>query len=355
MDVEHRQLVQLLPLLPLLAELGRTEHITETAELLGLPQSTVSRAIARASAIVGTELLIRDGRGVRLTPAAKALLPHIEAALAEFQTGLDMVRHESEVVRGRIAVSFQHTFGEAMLPLLISAFRSRHPQTAFDLSQGARDGCLAELAAGLRRPGPDGTRCHTRASESARPRCTANRCGWWSTTGIPWPAAAGPGCRDPAGALRGDGVRLRHALADRRVVPRGGFPPAHRLREPGLPHRPRPCLRRARRQHPAARRLRTRQSRTKQPPSVAGRRSRRRRARLGGDSPGFGPGVPRDRPRVAGAGFAECLADAESDPVGCSANSCSATVRRCWQASCGNARQADRCRTGACVMGHRAP
>lgn len=148
MDVEHRQLVQLLPLLPLLAELGRTEHITETAELLGLPQSTVSRAIARASAIVGTELLIRDGRGVRLTPAAKALLPHIEAALDEFQTGLDLVRHESEVVRGRIAVSFQHTFGEAMLPLLISAFRSRHPQTAFDLSQGARDGCLAELAAG---------------------------------------------------------------------------------------------------------------------------------------------------------------------------------------------------------------
>ena len=148
MDVEHKQLVQLLPLLPLLAELGRTEHITETAELLGVPQSTVSRAISRASAIVGTELVIRDGRGVRLTPAAKALLPHIDAALAEFQTGLDIVRHESEVVRGRIAVSFQHTFGEAMLPLLISAFRSRHPQTAFDLSQGARDGCLAELAAG---------------------------------------------------------------------------------------------------------------------------------------------------------------------------------------------------------------
>ncbi|MCB5273263.1 HTH-type transcriptional regulator GltC [Arthrobacter sp. SO5] len=148
MDADHKQLVQLLPLLPLLAELGRTRHVTATAEVLGLPQSTVSRSIARASAIIGTELLIREGRGVRLTPAAKALLPHIEAALGEFQTGLDLVRHESDVVRGRIAVSFQHTFGEAMLPLLISAFRSRHPQTAFDLSQGARDGCLAELAAG---------------------------------------------------------------------------------------------------------------------------------------------------------------------------------------------------------------
>src|SRR6476620_12116818 len=148
MEPDGKQLVQLLPLLPVLSELGRTEHITATAEILGGPQSTVSRAIARASAIVGTELLIRDGRGVRLTPAAKTLLPHIEAALGEFQAGLDLVRHESEVVRGRISVSFQHTFGEAMLPLLISAFRSRHPQTAFDLSQGERDGCLAELAAG---------------------------------------------------------------------------------------------------------------------------------------------------------------------------------------------------------------
>jgi DNA-binding transcriptional LysR family regulator len=147
-DIEHRQLVQLLPILPLLAELGRTQHITETAELLGVPQSTVSRALARASAVVGTELLVRDGRGVRLTPAATTLLPYVESALAEFRAGLDLVRHESEVVRGRVAVTFQHTFGEATLPLLISAFRSRYPQTEFDLRQGSRDSCLAELSSG---------------------------------------------------------------------------------------------------------------------------------------------------------------------------------------------------------------
>lgn len=148
MDSDQKQLVQLLPLLPVLAELGRTEHVTETAELLGVPQSTVSRALARASAVVGTELVVRDGRGVRLTPAARTLLPYIEQALAEFQAGLDRVRNDSEVVRGKISVSFQHTFGEATLPLLIGAFRGRHPGAAFTLSQGARSTCLDEVASG---------------------------------------------------------------------------------------------------------------------------------------------------------------------------------------------------------------
>ncbi|MEV8000756.1 LysR family transcriptional regulator [Pseudarthrobacter oxydans] len=148
MEQDQKQLVQLLPLLPVLAELGRTEHVTETAELLGVPQSTVSRALARASAVVGTELLVRDGRGVRLTPAARTLLPYIEQALTAFKAGLDLVRDESDVVRGRISLSFQHTFGEAALPLLISAFRTRHPGAAFTLSQGARNACLDELASG---------------------------------------------------------------------------------------------------------------------------------------------------------------------------------------------------------------
>ncbi|MFC8040790.1 LysR substrate-binding domain-containing protein [Paenarthrobacter sp. NPDC057355] len=150
MEPDHQQLVQLLPLLPVLAELGRTEHMTETAEILGVPQSTVSRAIARASAIVGMDLLVRDGRGIRLTSAARALLPYIDAALEDFQAGLDRVRHESDVVRGRIGVSFQHTFGEATLPLLISAFRGRHSHAAFELWQGPRDDCLQQLASGER-------------------------------------------------------------------------------------------------------------------------------------------------------------------------------------------------------------
>ncbi|BAS10030.1 HTH-type transcriptional regulator GltC [Arthrobacter sp. Hiyo4] len=198
MHADHKQLVKLLPLLPILAELGRTQHVTETAELLGVPQSTVSRALSRASAVVGTELLIRDGRGIRLTAAARTLLPYIESALTEFQAGLDLVRHESDVVRGKVSLSFQHTFGEATLPLLISAFRSRHPEAGFMLSQGARDTCLAELASGradlaLTAPVPAASSTISSASLYREPS------GWWFTTATRWLGGTPSGCRTSAG------------------------------------------------------------------------------------------------------------------------------------------------------------
>lgn len=146
--LNYQQLVQLLPLLPLLTAIAASEHVSETAAHLGLPQSTVSRALARASAVVGVDLLVREGRGVRLTPAARVLVPYLESALSAVQEGLESVRQHSGVVRGRVRVTFQHTFGEATLPLLIGAFRRQYPQTEFDLRQGARNDCLTQLVRG---------------------------------------------------------------------------------------------------------------------------------------------------------------------------------------------------------------
>ena len=142
----YQELVRLLPVLPILAELGESGRITETAELLGIPQPTVSRALARASAVVGTSLAVRDGRGIRLTPAARLLIPRLQAALAQVQAGLDEVRVQADQARGRVSVAFQHTFGEATLPLMIAEFRRLHPAVTFELLQGSRALCLDSLA-----------------------------------------------------------------------------------------------------------------------------------------------------------------------------------------------------------------
>ncbi|MGA7203821.1 MAG: LysR family transcriptional regulator [Specibacter sp.] len=140
--------MKLLPILPILAELGASGHVTATAEILGIPQSTVSRALSRAAAVVGTPLVTRKGRGVQLTPAALVLLPRITAALEQVQAGLAEARQESGRSFGRVSLAFQHTFGEAVLPLLLQRFNRDHPGVTFELQQGSRAFCLEILGAG---------------------------------------------------------------------------------------------------------------------------------------------------------------------------------------------------------------
>ncbi|MEO8220381.1 MAG: LysR family transcriptional regulator [Specibacter sp.] len=148
MEKDAQDLARLLPVLPILVELGTSRHVTATAEALGIPQSTVSRALSRAAAVVGTALVLPKGRGVELTPAALALIPAAAEALDHVRLGLALARQESGKQFGRIQVAFQHTFGEATLPLLIGAFARENPGVTFGLQQGSRAFCLELLAGG---------------------------------------------------------------------------------------------------------------------------------------------------------------------------------------------------------------
>lgn len=144
----HGELARLLPLLPVLDAVGQTRHVTAAAELLGVPQPTVSRALARAAAVVGTDLVRKEGRGIRLTPAAEQLLPAVRRALEGLQAGLDELHERRQEARGVVRLSFQMTFGEAAVPALIRGFRPAHPEVRFELVQGSRQRCLDVLAAG---------------------------------------------------------------------------------------------------------------------------------------------------------------------------------------------------------------
>lgn len=135
----------LLPLIPTLLAVAETEHITESAELLGVPQPTVSRQIARASNILGVEIVERHGRGIALTTAGRILMPYLQRVVVDLEAGLDAMSEHDARVRGRISVSFQNTLGEDIVPALIKRFLEEHPAVTFDLDQGARARCLDRL------------------------------------------------------------------------------------------------------------------------------------------------------------------------------------------------------------------
>ncbi|MGW4381998.1 LysR family transcriptional regulator [Kitasatospora sp. NPDC004531] len=139
---------RLAPQLAEFAAVARLEHVTRAAQLLGMPQPTLSRAVARLEAQLGVDLLARQGRTVRLTRAGRLLLDAVERALAEVERGAEAARAEADPAAGRVAFGFLHTMGTDAVPALLRGFRAGHPQVRFQLVQDYVAAMLERLRAG---------------------------------------------------------------------------------------------------------------------------------------------------------------------------------------------------------------
>ena len=62
-------------------------HFTRVAKKLGIAQPPLSQQIRQLEEEVGIPLFTRTARGVTLTAAGEAFLPHAEAALREVERG----------------------------------------------------------------------------------------------------------------------------------------------------------------------------------------------------------------------------------------------------------------------------
>jgi DNA-binding transcriptional LysR family regulator len=134
--------------LRLLCELARHETIAKVADVVGYTPSAVSQALAQLEREAGATLLERDGRRVRLTPAARGLVAHADRILAELELAEAELAAEHAAVRGELIVG---TFPSAALELVIPALRElrrRHPELDCALRQHEPDEGLAALRAG---------------------------------------------------------------------------------------------------------------------------------------------------------------------------------------------------------------
>lgn len=137
-----------LPYLPVLVALGEVEHVTAAAAMLGMPQPTVSRIIRRLEHRLGVPLVETAGRGVRLTDAARAFIPHAQRAVDSVADGLEVLQARHELARATVRLAFQTSLGERYVPELIRTVRGTHPGVRFVLAQGARRSCLDKLVSG---------------------------------------------------------------------------------------------------------------------------------------------------------------------------------------------------------------
>ena len=107
--------------------------VTEVADLAMVSQPAVSRALARLEDEVGTPLLQRSGRVLRLTQAGAAFKPHADSVVNALDDGLAAVTEVLDPDAGTVTVSFQLSLGTWLVPHLVRRFLLEHPRTQFHL------------------------------------------------------------------------------------------------------------------------------------------------------------------------------------------------------------------------------
>lgn len=122
--------------------------VTEVSELEGVSQPGVSRALGRLEAEVGTPLLRRSGRTLRMTHAGSAFKRHVDSLLHQLDDGLAAVSQIVEPDTGTVALAFQVSLGSWLVPDLLSSFRAERPQVQFTLSQVREEAVQAVLTRG---------------------------------------------------------------------------------------------------------------------------------------------------------------------------------------------------------------
>jgi LysR family transcriptional activator of glutamate synthase operon len=133
--------------------------LTEVSEVEAVTQPGISRALARLEAQVGTPLLRKSGRTLRMTHAGATFKRHVDSMLHQLDDGIAAVNQLLDPDTGAVALTFQQSLGTWLVPDLVSSFRSAHRSVRFLLTQvrdellsPALDGGRADLEIGTRRP-----------------------------------------------------------------------------------------------------------------------------------------------------------------------------------------------------------
>jgi LysR family transcriptional regulator, low CO2-responsive transcriptional regulator len=121
----------------------RTGSVSAAAVELVVTQPSVSAAVGALARELGVELLERDGRGVRPTPAGLEFAAYAADVVGLLDEGRRAAR-AAEASHGlRLRIAAVTTAAESFVPPLMQAFSVSHPEVGLSLEVGNRDSVLA--------------------------------------------------------------------------------------------------------------------------------------------------------------------------------------------------------------------
>ena len=137
-----------LNLLVVLEGLLVERHVSRAAERLHMSQPAVSHALARLRELLGDPLLVRAGRGMRLTPRAQALERPLAQALQQVRVVLGPAGFAPAVARRTFRLAMSDYGAGVVLPGLVAQVRREAPGVDLVVTQASREAMLAQVADG---------------------------------------------------------------------------------------------------------------------------------------------------------------------------------------------------------------
>jgi DNA-binding transcriptional LysR family regulator len=132
-------------------------HFSRAAERLNMTQPPLSRQIRLLEHHVGTALLERNSRGVRLTAAGRAFLPEAARILRMAEEATFAARRIAKGEQGSLSIGFTSASGYSLLPEVVRRLRERCPGVVLNLKELVSTSQVealnsGELDLGLMRP-----------------------------------------------------------------------------------------------------------------------------------------------------------------------------------------------------------
>lgn len=131
------------PLLAAFDAAAREGHVTRAADLLGVPQSSLSRRLKALEQTLGVRLFQPAGRGVALTSAGREFHERTRDLVWALDDAITAVRGNADPESGLVRFGFPLTLGPVSMPSLLAEFHRDAPRVRLHLVQ-ANGEALAE-------------------------------------------------------------------------------------------------------------------------------------------------------------------------------------------------------------------